>query len=223
MPNKTLKRKNISNNKKKTNKTNITKKSKKPKECVYTDTDFNSKDGMLTTVWGPSMWHFLHTMSFNYPVEPTQIQKEKYMQFVLNLKYVLPCGKCRNNFKCNLSKNPLTMQHMKNRETFSRYVYELHEMVNRMLHKKSNLSYDVVKERYEHFRARCALPFSELEKELEKKMGHAKNEVGCVEPLYGEKSKCILHIVPQHKKCDTFQIDEHCIKKKIPFNYKKHA
>jgi hypothetical protein len=200
-------------------KNNSTQKSfnKTGKDCVYTKDDFNSNDGMLTTVWGPSMWHFLHTMSFNYPVEPTSIQKKKYMQFVFNLKYILPCGKCRKNFTCNLSKNPLTMSDMKNRETFSKFIYNLHEVVNKMLGKKSNLSYDDVKERYEHFRARCATPYSELEKSL----GKVKNEVGCIEPLYGEKSKCILKVIPQYEKCDTFQIDDKCIKKKIPFNYKK--
>ena len=57
---------------------------------AFTKKDFNSGDGMLTTVWGPSMWHFLHTMSFNYPVEPTHDQKKHYMDFVLNLRNVLP-------------------------------------------------------------------------------------------------------------------------------------
>jgi MoxR-like ATPase len=44
---------------------------------------------------------------------------------------------------------------MASRETFSRYVYELHETVNKMLHKKSKLTYCDVRERYEHFRSRC--------------------------------------------------------------------
>ncbi len=43
---------------------------------AFTKKDFHSGDGMLTTVWGPSMWHFLHTMSFNYPVAPTEEQKK---------------------------------------------------------------------------------------------------------------------------------------------------
>ena len=38
-------------------------------------------------------------------------------------------------------------------------------------------------------------------------------EKGCTEPLLGEKSKCVLQIVPDKKKCDTFQIDEKCVKK----------
>lgn len=47
------------------------KKSKKSKrkKRVYTQKNFNSNDGMLTSVWGPSLWHVLHCMSFNYPVD----------------------------------------------------------------------------------------------------------------------------------------------------------
>ena len=44
---------------------------------------------------------------------------------------------------------------MKNRQTFSYYVYRLHEIVNKMLGKSSGLCYNDVRERYEHFRARC--------------------------------------------------------------------
>ena len=32
-------------------------------------------------------------------------------------------------------------------------------------------------------------------------------ENGCVEPLKGKKSKCVLKIVPENDKCDTFQIN----------------
>ena len=33
---------------------------------------------MMTSVWGPSMWHYLHTMSFNYPIHPTEQDKKYY-------------------------------------------------------------------------------------------------------------------------------------------------
>jgi|TARA_B100001248_G_C27245535_1_gene391380 hypothetical protein len=177
------------------------------KGCVYDANDFNDKNGMLTAIWGPGMWHFLHTMSFNYPNQPSKLQKKQYKDFVISLKHILPCGKCRENLAINFKKMPLTMKHMKNRETFSRYVYELHEMVNKQLNKHSGLTYEMVRERYEHFRARCVFP--------KKNKTRKKNEKGCVVPLYGEKAKCVLHIVPQEKKCDTLQIDEKCIKKKL--------
>jgi hypothetical protein len=34
-------------------------------------------------------------------------------------------------------------------------VYELHELVNTVLGKKSGLCYEDVRDRYEHFRSRC--------------------------------------------------------------------
>ena len=130
-----------------------TKKNKKKR--IFTRKQYMSGDGMLTAVWGPSMWHYLHTMSFNYPVSPTKEDKENYKKFILNLRNVLPCKYCRQNLRSNLKAHPLKPCHMKNRETFSRFVYKLHETVNKMLGKKSGLSYCDVRERYEHFRSRC--------------------------------------------------------------------
>ena len=178
---------------------------------VFTKKEYSAGDGMLTSVWGPPMWHYLHTMSFNYPVNPTPEDKKNYRDFVLNLRYVLPCKYCRINLKTNLKTLPLNMSHMKSRDTFSRYIYNLHELVNKLLKKKSNLSYCDVRERYEHFRARCVEEKPTLFKVLKSKT-LKKNEKGCTEPLYGKKSKCVLNIVPQDEKVNTIQIDEKCIK-----------
>jgi hypothetical protein len=190
------------NNKTKRNKT---------KKQIYSKKDYNSGDGMLTTVWGPAQWHFLHTMSFNYPVNPSFKDKKHYRDYIYNLRYVLPCKHCRINLTNNLHKKPLLMCHLKNRATFSRYIYELHEVVNKMLNKKSNLTYCQVRERYEHFRSRCT---EENPKIFTFKTSQTKKkkEKGCTEPLYGKKSKCVINIVPQEKKSETFQIDKKCIK-----------
>jgi hypothetical protein len=177
---------------------------------TYKKKEYSSGDGMLTTVWGPSMWHYLHTMSFNYPTKPTTSEKNNYKNFVLNLQNVLPCSHCRENLKKNFKAHPLESCHMENRDTFSRYIYRLHETVNNLLGKKSGLSYCDVRERYEHFRARCTL---DKPKMLRFKKTR-KREKGCTEPLYGKKAKCIIKIVPQDKKCDTMQIDKKCIKER---------
>ena len=199
------------------NKTKKYIKSTKNKQ-VYTQKEYNSGDGMLTTVWGPSMWHYLHTMSFNYPVDPTIEDKKHYRDFVLNLRYVLPCKYCRINLKTNFKHLPITISVMKNRESFSRYIYDLHELVNKMLNKKSNLAYCDVRERFEHFRSRCSeekpklFDFSRLNKNKTKKGKGKGKQKGCTEPLYGKKSKCIIKIVPQDEKVETFQMDKKCIK-----------
>ena len=170
---------------------------------TYSEKEYKSGEGMLTTVWGPSLWHFLHTMIFNYPIEPTNEQKKYYMNFILSLKNILPCKYCRINLTKNFKVVPLKMSSMKDRESFSRYIYTLHEHINKMLGKKSNLSYEDVRERYEHFRARCTVK-------------RVVKEKGCTESLYkGEKSKCIIKIVPQSKKCNTFQMNKSCKKKLI--------
>ena len=172
---------------------------KNQKRRNFTKKDYNSNDGMLTAIWGPGLWHAMHTISFNYPVNPTKSDKINYRKFILQLRWVLPCGKCRKNFGQNLKSLPLTMNKMKSRETFSKYIYDLHELINTMLGKKSNLSYEDVRERYEHFRSRCTI----------KKRKNKEN--GCTEPIYGEKSKCVLKIIPDKKKCKTFQMDKKCL------------
>jgi hypothetical protein len=178
---------------------------------VYSKEDFESQDGMLTTVWGPMIWSYLHCMSFNYPNCPTAQDKKKYREFILQLQYVLPCGKCRKNLKKNLKKLPITMAVMESRNTFSRYVYELHEVVNTMLGKKSNLTFEDVRETFEHFRARCV---------VSTKPDITTIENGCVQPLYGKKAKCIVNIVPQDdtkltSSSSSFQVDSKCVKTRL--------
>jgi hypothetical protein len=196
----------------------LIKKNKTRKQRVFKNKDFYSGDGFLTSVWGPAQWHMLHTISFNYPVEPTAEQKKQYRDYMLSLQNVLPCGACRKNLKTNFKHLPLTMRSMKNRDTFSRYVYNLHELVNKMLHKKSDLSYCDVRERYEHFRSRCTderpkvYKFSDIKTQKNKKDG----EKGCTEPLYGKKARCILNIVPQDEKGQSIQIDKKCVKTREP-------
>ena len=197
----------------------------KTKKNIFKKSDFSSGDGFLVTIWGPLQWTFLHIMSFNYPINPSKEDKIHYRDFVLNLKYVLPCKYCRQNLKTNFKSLPLTIADMKSRETFSKYIYNLHELVNKMLHKKSNLLYCEVRERYEHFRSRCTEENPVIfkinksfknksfkNKTLKNKFGKEK---GCTEPLYGKKSKCIIKIVPQEEKGATFQMDKKCIKSRL--------
>ena len=81
--------------------------------------------------------------------------------------------------------------------------------INKMLKKKSGLSYCDVRERYENFRARCSK--KEIKKRLNKTRKN-KKEKGCVDPLYGKKTKCIIRIIPKEVKTPTLKIDKKCKK-----------
>ena len=184
------------------------------KKRTFKKRDFQSGDGMLTSVWGPSLWHYLHTLSFNYPWKPTPEQKKYYKKQILILQKTLPCKYCRINLKNNFKTCPLRNCHMKNRDTFSRYVYQLHETVNKMLGKKSGLTYCDVRERYEHFRARCITDEKTRKNIWKFKKKTRKKEKGCTEPLYGKKAKCVIQIVPQEFKCNSFNVHKKCMIKR---------
>ena len=127
---------------------------------------------------------------------------------------MLPCKYCRINLTKNLKQKPLLNCHIASRETFSRYIYELHELVNKMLGKKSNLTYCNVRERYEHFRSRCTEEKPKIFNFVKVREQKDKKEKGCTEPLYGKKSKCVINIVPKEDKTATFKMDKKCIKTK---------
>ena len=170
---------------------------------TFSKEDYNSPDGMLTTIWGPPMWHSLHTISFNYPVKPTKEDKINYYNYFNSLKKILPCKYCRDNLSLNYKKLPFSKKVFKDRETLSKFVYDLHEMVNKRLGKKSNLTYSQVRERYEGFRARC----------LDSKP--SKIEKGCTTSLYGVKGKCVMDIVPKDSVRKSLNIHSKCkVKKK---------
>ena len=180
----------------------------KGKECnnkyVFTEKDYNSDYGFSTFVWGPCMWYFLHTMSFNYPVNPTKEDKKHYMAFLKSLQYVLPCKSCRENYKLNITAKDtkLTMKVMKNRETLSIWMCKIHNTINNQLDKKKDIKYEDCRDFYEQFRARCGKP---------KGAKHG----GCFEPFHsGIKSKTVLRIIPRDSKEPTLDVDEKCLSKK---------
>jgi len=83
---------------------------------IFSNEDYNSNDGMITYIWGPALWHVLHTISFNYPVNPTDKNILDYYKFLKNLKNILPCKYCRDNLKKNFKILPLTKEVKENKK-----------------------------------------------------------------------------------------------------------
>ena len=172
---------------------------------TFTKKEYNSNDGMVTSIWGPAMWHTLHTISFNYPVNPTTQDKNNYMKFFKSIGNILPCKYCRDNFKKNLETIKLTKETMKNRQSVSKWVYNLHNHINKMTGKSHYKTYEDIRETYENFRSRCTSISTKTN----------IKEKGCTDSLYGIKSKCILNIVPKQSKKQTFKIDPKCKVKRL--------
>lgn len=81
-------------------------------------------------LWGPSGWKFLHYVTFAY--NPRYLKK--YLSFFRLLPYVLPCSECGRHFQKELLT--LRRSHMRNATTFSKWLVDVHNRVNRRLHKK---------------------------------------------------------------------------------------
>lgn len=170
----------------------------------FSQSELNSKDGMSTRVWGPALWHFLHTMSVNYPPRPTEKDKRNHLLFLQSLSKVLPCRNCRENFPSNLEQINFNIDDFENRDTFSNMIFRLHNCVNNSLQKQNDMTYSEMRDRYENFRARCSAKSKD-------KSGVHK---GCTNQNYGNKKQCVVSVVPL-KSCsdERIRVHEQCLRK----------
>lgn len=90
---------------------------------------------MLPKIWGRHAWNFIHLVTLEYPVYPTEEDKRNYYQFFHSLQYVLPCEKCRINFATHLQKYPLDDYVLSSRDNLVKWAIDLHNEVNRQLGK----------------------------------------------------------------------------------------
>ena len=49
---------------------------------------------MEPTIWGPKMWFTMHTLTLNYPKNPTETDKKIYTNFFNSLKLIFSCEQC---------------------------------------------------------------------------------------------------------------------------------
>jgi hypothetical protein len=113
--------------------------------------------GLFPDTWGPHAWEFLHSVSFAYPKNPTTRDKKGYMKFFDSLKYVLPCTGCRKSYgNFIVDKNELLLNDdvFENRDKLTKWVYDLHERVNKKLGKTYKITYDEVYEKYNNYRVK---------------------------------------------------------------------
>jgi hypothetical protein len=78
-------------------------------------------------LWGPHLWYFLHTISFQFPVNPTWTHKKEMSDFLISLQYILPCEHCQFHYKNYLLDYPPTLE---NQTQFIMWVINLHNNIN---------------------------------------------------------------------------------------------
>jgi len=99
---------------------------------------------MNQNIWGPHFWVTLHTLTFNYPLEPTHNDKHNYNTFFTTLKDILPCSVCQRNFIRKLKEDPLK-QHLNSRRDIVEWMIDCHNKVNSETGKRYFTTDEVIK------------------------------------------------------------------------------
>ena len=81
-------------------------------------------------IWGPPAWTFLHTVTYNYPENPTDDDKRNFYNFFMSLQHVLPCNKCKAHYRQNIQKYDLS-ESLDSRENLVKWLIDLHNNVNK--------------------------------------------------------------------------------------------
>jgi hypothetical protein len=154
----------------------------------------NADNGMMTKVWGPAGWLFLHCVAAGYPnvidpSNPEHLEKQNdYYRFFYYLGKVFPCKYCRNSYQQFITElSPIS--HMGSRAEISKWLYDIHNKVNDKLGVPlcERPSFEEVDKTYEQFRAKCT-PLTDKERSDNKGKG-------CIIPANGKPSRSVIKVV----------------------------
>ena len=137
----------------------------------------NKDYGMITKIWGPPGWLFLHTVTMGYPYEidlnneKHVIKKREMKKFFESLGHTLPCELCCKSY-LEFIKEPDTLlddKVLSSRITLARWFYDIHNKVNNKLNVCPDTipTFEEFYDRYEMYRAECS---------------KNKNILGCTKP-----------------------------------------
>ena len=112
---------------------------------------------MDPNIWGSKSWLFLHTITFNYPNNPSNSDKLNYKNFFNSLIYVLPCNYCKHNLKIHMKQLPID-DALNNKNTLVKWLFNIHNLTNKHL-KKNIFTYEQFISKYKiifHKKNKCS-------------------------------------------------------------------
>jgi hypothetical protein len=180
-------------------------------ECANKNVD----NGLMTRIWGPSGWLFLHCISFGYPYKinptnPEHLEKQNdYYRFFYYLGKVMPCKYCRNSYMDFFTKKS-PISNLGSRKEFTKWLYDIHNMVNDKLGvpECEIPKFEEIEEKYQSFRASCT--------PLTKEQRNNNSVKGCTIPADGKSKRSVIKVVEFDKTPETTKSNENEIKASVP-------
>ena len=102
-------------------------------------------------VWGPHYWFFLHTLAMTYPHHPNAVTKKKYYDFVQNIPLFIPVESMAGEFSKLLDQYPV-QPYLDNKESFIRWMWFIHNKINKKLEKPQISLNDFYVKYYEEYK-----------------------------------------------------------------------
>ena len=95
-------------------------------------------------IWGQAGWIFLHSITFSYPVNPDENDRNRMKNFFLNVQYILPCERCQNNYHRHLQELPLNDFVLSTRKNLIEWLINIRNKSNNELGKPNLTLKDVI-------------------------------------------------------------------------------
>jgi len=89
---------------------------------------------MNSKIWGKHAWIFLHSVALNYPINPTNKDKDNFKIFFISLQHTLPCEICQEHYKQHLKNIPID-NFLNSRKDLFIWTFLIHNEVNKFLGK----------------------------------------------------------------------------------------
>jgi hypothetical protein len=102
-------------------------------------------------VWGPFYWFVLHTIALTYPLNPNEVTKKKYYDFIQNLPLFLPIPEIGNTFSKVLDSYPVT-PYLDSRPSFIKWMHFIHNKINVSLDIPEMTMDEAMIAYYEHYK-----------------------------------------------------------------------
>ena len=109
-----------------------------------------------SSVWGPPMWFFLHTSAMNYPIYPNAITKKKFYDFFQNLHLFITNESMGYDFSKLINEYPIS-PYLDNRESLTRWVWFIHNKINKKIEKPIISLKDFYEKYYEAYKPKAIL------------------------------------------------------------------
>jgi hypothetical protein len=115
---------------------------------------------MNTNIWGNSGWTFLHTITFNYPENPTLTQKNDTEVFFTLVGSILPCKYCRESYILFIKQLPIKPA-LESRALLTKWLFNIHNKVNNKLRRQKvltgkNPTFREICIKYNKMRSKCS-------------------------------------------------------------------